>query len=339
MAIRKNRIDKLIQYWEPRVQAAFKQAIANIKSRSQVTAIAAMIEKGNVEGAIRAVNLDPANFRPFDATISHGFEAAGNFTAASIPAVTSAEGYRTIFQFSVRNPEAENWLSNYAATKVTEILADQEMMIRETLVASLAKGRNPRSAALDLVGRINSATGRREGGMIGLTSSQGEWVRNYRDALESEKPSTALDYKLRDRRFDRAVKAAEAEGRSLNVSAIDDMVRVYQNRALLYRAIAISRTETMAALHEAQQQAMEQAINSGAVDPQAIGFIWRTAEDDRVRDIHEVMDGQRVALGEMFVDGNGNELEFPGDPTAPPETTINCRCWREPDINFLQGVE
>jgi uncharacterized protein with gpF-like domain len=68
-------------------------------------------------------------------------------------------------------------------------------------------------------------------------------------------------------------------------------------------------------------------------------FAWRTAEDDRVRDAHVVMDGQTVAMGDFFIDGDGNLLEYPGDFRAPPETTINCRCWREPVVDFFAGIQ
>jgi hypothetical protein len=64
---------------------------------------------------------------------------------------------------------------------ITEIVADQKTAVRNFLEAGLAEGANPRTTALDLVGRISGASGKREGGVIGLTSSQEGWVRNYRD--------------------------------------------------------------------------------------------------------------------------------------------------------------
>jgi hypothetical protein len=117
------------------------------------------------------------------------------------------------------------------------------------------------------------------------------------------------------------------------------MVDAYENRALRYRAETIARTEAMASLHESQQQGMEQAVDTGAIERKDVTFIWHTASDDRVRDAHVPMDGQEVAMGEMFIDGDGNALEFPGDPNAPIETTANCRCWREPSVDFLARIE
>jgi hypothetical protein len=117
------------------------------------------------------------------------------------------------------------------------------------------------------------------------------------------------------------------------------MVDAYENRALRFRAEGIARTEAMAGLHEAQQQAMEQAVESGVISRTDVTFIWHITDDQRTRDAHVPMDGQEVAMGQMFIDGDGNALEFPGDPNAPIETTAQCRCWREPSVDFLAGLD
>lgn len=52
---------------------------------------------------------------------------------------------------------------------------------------------------------------------------------------------------------------------------------------------------------------------------------WRTRGDSRVRDAHRAADGQLKLLDEPFRVG-GVDMQAPGDPTAPPELTVNCRC-------------
>ncbi|WP_316959587.1 phage minor head protein [Streptomyces sp. TRM68367] len=47
--------------------------------------------------------------------------------------------------------------------------------------------------------------------------------------------------------------------------------------------------------------------------------------DSRVRDPHRDADGQVRLLGDAFQVG-GVDMQAPGDPTAPPELTCNCRC-------------
>lgn len=54
---------------------------------------------------------------------------------------------------------------------------------------------------------------------------------------------------------------------------------------------------------------------------------WLTSRDDRVRDDHQTLSGQRVAISEPFITGiKGERLMHPGDHRAPLNLTVNCRC-------------
>jgi len=52
---------------------------------------------------------------------------------------------------------------------------------------------------------------------------------------------------------------------------------------------------------------------------------WVTRHDNRVRITHVAADRQVVPLNSLFTVGTSRMLT-PGDPTAPPEEVINCRC-------------
>lgn len=52
---------------------------------------------------------------------------------------------------------------------------------------------------------------------------------------------------------------------------------------------------------------------------------WRTRGDARVRDTHRAVNGQLRLLDEAFTVG-GALMQYPGDPSAPPDLTVNCRC-------------
>ncbi|ADD07766.1 capsid protein gpC (plasmid) [Natrialba magadii ATCC 43099] len=56
-----------------------------------------------------------------------------------------------------------------------------------------------------------------------------------------------------------------------------------------------------------------------------IGEEWIAIGDQRTRDDHDDADGQIVAVDESFLVG-GEELDHPGDPSAPLEQIVNCRC-------------
>lgn len=331
-----NSWESLISHWEPRLQQAFFDAIYAVRNAAQIDQIVKMLDAGNVDGAVRAVGLDPTQFRSFDKTFEEAYEAGGITTATALPLMHDAEGFQVRFQFSIRNPVAEQWLRQYSSTMISGIIDDQRNMIREFLRAGLEAGANPRTTALDLVGRVG-ASGRREGGMIGLTQSQEQWVSNY--ALELEQtPAASLTRTLRDRRFDRAVQKSIDTGEPLSADLRAKMEVAYRNRALRYRAETIARSETITALHQAQDDALTQAVQSGGLKADAITMTWRSAGDDRVRDAHQDLNGESVKRGGMFQSSLG-PIRFPGDPDASPANTINCRCWLEPSVDFLAGIE
>lgn len=324
-----NRFDQLIDHWEPILRKAFLDAIQNIRDGARLGQIEQMIENGDIEGAVKAVGLNPASFRAFDRAIGAAFEAGGVATAHLAPV-------RLQFQFNIRYPSAEGWLRRYSGDLIREIYEDQKQMIRDVLVRGMQEGRNPRSVALDLVGRVG-ANGRRQGGLIGLTASQEKWVADYRETLLSD-PIKAITRKLRDKRFDKLIANSDGQDKPLLMEQIEKIVAAYRNRALRYRAERIARTEAMAALHQAQQEAITQMLGTGDIQADQISFIWRTARDKRVRDTHRSMDGQRREYGHSFLTGAGVRLRWPGDDSAPPAEVINCRCWREPKIDFLAGI-
>jgi uncharacterized protein with gpF-like domain len=136
----------------------------------------------------------------------------------------------------------------------------------------------------------------------------------------------ALDRGLRDHRFDRAVLRAVDSDTPLSNDQIDRMVARYHDRYLAYRAETIARTEAVKATSLARQEAMNQLVEDSGIDPDRVIRVWNTTQDKRTRDAHAVMDGQEVGAEEPFIDGDGNELMFPGDPSAPVETIANCRC-------------
>jgi hypothetical protein len=52
---------------------------------------------------------------------------------------------------------------------------------------------------------------------------------------------------------------------------------------------------------------------------------WVTRNDRKVRAAHAALQGRTIPLADGFKAGSG-VLRFPGDPLAPPDLVINCRC-------------
>ena len=88
------------------------------------------------------------------------------------------------------------------------------------------------------------------------------------------------------------------------------------------RARVIAQTETTRAYGAGTLAAgMEQSRVTGRLLQKA----WHTERDDRVRASHRAVDGAVRDLGYPFY-VDGYPMLFPGDPMAPPESVINCRC-------------
>lgn len=82
-----------------------------------------------------------------------------------------------------------------------------------------------------------------------------------------------------------------------------------------------ARTAITGAQNAGRQQQMEDAARMGI----EIHKQWLATLDSRTRDAHRRLDGQEVPFDEPFkIDGQ--EINYPGDPTAHPALVYNCRC-------------
>jgi hypothetical protein len=86
-------------------------------------------------------------------------------------------------------------------------------------------------------------------------------------------------------------------------------------------------------------QAIINAATMAAADAEEEGLVleWTTMHDNDVRPTHAEADGQRRPPGEKF-DVGGHEMRYPGDPTAPVDLWINCRCVLQPSRGALSAA-
>ena len=96
------------------------------------------------------------------------------------------------------------------------------------------------------------------------------------------------------------------------------------------RSERIARTEIQAAANRGTLEAYHQ---SGVVDKK----MWITAIDGRERESHAEANRQVVALEEPFIVG-ASMMQVPGDTSAPPNETINCRCTVVPVLTEARQV-
>ena len=107
-------------------------------------------------------------------------------------------------------------------------------------------------------------------------------------------------------------------GKGINVVA--NMLTRRFDQLSTWEAKRIARTE----IHNSHNQGVMRIYNEVGVEYTQ----WIAANDDRVRDSHEEIDGEIIPLGGTYSNG----LQYPGDTNGPIEEWINCRCSNAPFV-------
>lgn len=339
MAVHKSnrkKLDDLLEKLEPEVAAAFAAGVAEIVKNADAKLIAELLSQGRVNEAFDTMQINNATFRAMERQLELAFMEAGEATLGGGALSKKLTGGRAVITFGARNLAAERFL-NQTSIFITEIVADQRTGIREFLTEGLARGANPKSTALDLVGRIDPRTKKRVGGVVGLQSKQIQTISNAKLNLTSGDPALMNKYlslKLRDKRFDKIVLKSIRDGEAISEAKASQLMTSYSNRALKYRAETIARTETLGALSQAQHAGFELMV-AGGVEAKKIKKVWRTATDARVRDSHADLEGETVGIDERFSNG----LLYPREAGGAAEDVINCRCDVVYEVDYLAGLE
>lgn len=307
----RRRFEAEIARLAPTVRAAFLQAVADIKRSSDLARLTAAIETGDIPGVLSLLNLGSEYFAPLDEAVRGVYAAGGNYTMSSLPAKNPRTGLSLVIRFQGRLPRAEQWVATRSSRLITEMIDGQRELIRDVLAQKLTSGVGPKQTALDLVGRV--VDGRRQGGIVGLTSRDARALANYRLTLIEE-----------------GRKAAQVER----------MANRYSNKLLLRRGETIARTETIAALNAGRDEGVTQLIERGEVPAGDVVGEWSSTGDGKVRDSHSEMDGQTQPHGVPFVSPTGAQMMAPGDSSlgAGGEDVINCRCYKAVKIDWLAGA-
>jgi hypothetical protein len=316
MTASRSQILRLSEKLEGPTAKAFREAVAQIRSRARIDRLAAAIEAGDIERAFLEAGMREGSWSSVTETVRASYVEAGIFSmAANVPK-------RFGMTFNITNPRAEEWLRSHSSKFVTQINAEQRLSIMEVMKQGFAEGRNPRSTALDIVGRISPQTGRRAGGVIGLNGPQSDAVINARRQLENL-DSAYFQRVRRDKRFDGIVRKAIDSGTPMGESEINKIIGRYEDRLLQLRGETIARTETLASLNEASDEAIRQAVDAGLTPRDAVTRIWRHSFSLNERPGHLAMSGQERGLDEPFQNPHtGAMLMHPGDGEA--SEVINC---------------
>lgn len=334
--------DELLERYEPRLAAAFRECIDDIRSGIVLKTVVTALERGDIAGAVRAIQIEPQAFAALEVALQEAFNAGGINMTQSLPQLVAPDGTRVLFQFGVRNLMAETMLRTQSSTLVTNIVEDQREALRIAFEAGLARGQNPTRTALDVVGRVSRVTGRREGSVIGLTSRQVEFIESARESLatgNAEGMRRYLDMKTRDRRYDRTVAKAIREGKPVQGAMVSSIIGRLSDRNLKLRGDTIALEETRTALFSVRDVAIRQQIETGKITAQEVTKKWKHSGSENPRLQHIALSiqskEQGIPLDQPFIAADGTALMYPHDPRAPARHRLGCKCRIEYDIDFI----
>jgi len=299
------RLQRLLAQAEARFRNAFEEALRIVRDSQALSVVEDLLRQNRVDEALFAAEVAATRLATAWAQV---YVLAGGAVVDFI-----GDSFRVTAAFDVVNARAVQELQQNEFRLIREFVDEQRNAVRTALVAGTERGLNPRQQALLF----------RES--LGLTQFQTRAVENFRRLLE-EGSAEALTRELRDRRFDPTVLGAIRGDRTLSRDQINRMVERYRERYVAFRGETISRTEALSAVHAGSDEGFRQAIENGTLDAQELEQRWSTSQDERVRGSHRFMHGQSRPIGESFLSGRGNLLRYPGDPAAPAEDSIKCRC-------------
>lgn len=320
-------IAELLARYEPELQKAFLAGVDEIRNAAQIGQIAEALERGDIQAAVDLIAIDRAAYREFEDALAQAYSDGGAAALDELGVVRDSEGRVFSIRFNARNLQAERFIREHSSQLITRTVEDQREAVRQAMQERLAEGVNPRTTALDIVGRTDRATQRRTDGIVGLSAPQERYVSNARRELSEGNYGAYFTRQRRDKRFDATIRRAEREGRPLTGQEINRITGRYSDRLLALRGETIARTETLTSLRAAQYEAARQLADSGRVPREAIRLVWRATFDPRTRDSHAILHGESVGIDEPFVSPlTRARLRYPGDPLAPVGEIINCRC-------------
>jgi hypothetical protein len=323
------RLKKLLATHDKAVRDAILLAVRN--KRINVTELVAAIESRDTGRVITIAGITRADMFPLDQALVAAYSQGAGTIAAAAPAFAAQ------FGFNGRAVRAEAWARDHVGGLVTNIVEEQEQALRDVITRQLSEGRNPRAIANQISGKV--VNGGRQGGIVGLSGPQTQYLQNARSELEGL-DANYFTRKLRDRRFDSIVQRAIDTKTPLSQVDVNRISDRYSDRLLAQRAEVIARTESITALRAGRHEGILQAVDQGAINPQATTRVWDATLDSRTRPDHVAAHGQSVVgMTEPFVLSDGSQLLYPGDTSlgASAAQTISCRCTQLYFISWLAG--
>lgn len=319
--MRVNEVQRALDKIEPQLKTAFLVQIALIANSVKLADVERLVARNDAQGI--ASLLMGYGFHKLLELLRATFMQGGEQEMRDVPATLRQA-------FDVREDTADAWLRGNDQEVIQTLTQNQREAIGILLAAALLRGQSARKTALQIIGRKSGQTGRRSGGIVGLTGQDATWVETARQQLSSGDPAQMRDYlkrTQRDRAFDAMVNQAIDAEKPLADDDVERAAAAYSTKLSLTRAAVQTAAWALGALAAGRAMAYQQVINAG-VSSDRVRKVWRTVGDNKVRDTHAQMNGQVRPFMQPFQSTSGALMQEPGDTSlgAGPAETFNCRC-------------
>jgi hypothetical protein len=311
-------IEQALARLDPEVARAFIAAIQAARRQVDVAALVRALDAGDLITAARLLAFPQALMFPLEDAIRSAYMTGGQLLAASAPAA--------ILGFAGNTPRAAAWLQELSSTRIQGIYQDTLEATRVALVAGRDQGMGSRAIARMITGARQGT--QRVGGILGLTTQQADSIMSGRAKLASGDPKLMreyLDLKLRDRRFDRTIQKAIADGRAITGPELDKILEAHKSKALAYRGKVIAENETFQALESGRREAVAQALENPDVEGAVKRWQWNFSKSPR--DDHQALANMpAIPFDQPFTMADGTQMQYAHDPAGGARHNIGCGC-------------
>jgi uncharacterized protein with gpF-like domain len=287
-------VERKARELRPDLARAFLRGFENLRSELTDAQLQRLIEEGSIDRLLNEAFSEQKIDRAFGELreqVRASVYQAARATMRDMPRGSAVT-------FNSLNPRVIDGIRDLETRVMRTLREDIRESVRQHVTEGLREG----------VGSRATARGVRS--VVGLAPNQEFAVRNFRRSLETGDIRKALEYRLRDRRFDRALAG------ELDAAKIDRMTEAYRKRMLAFHAETVTHTASLDAMKAGQRTSWLDAVEQGTVDRSRLRKRWVTVGDSRVRPEHDAMNKQEVGFDEPFSNGE----------MIPGESTYNCRC-------------
>lgn len=305
----------------PALQRAYLEQIRATVSASTIAAVERYIDDNDEPGLVAYLSLG---------VLAAFFEIArGIFLAGGKKPREKPPGGRMV-DFDITTASAQRAIATQASSTLQQISLGQAEAIRLMMQAGTIAGQSSKQTAVDILGRYSPQTGRRSGGVIGLTGADAQAILTARSQLNSGLKAEVAKYLQRvdrDKALDGIARRAAAADKPVAPADVQRMTAAYADRKAKTRAKMLARTTGLESYNAGFNQLYVQ-LSQQPKAPSSITKNWRNKGDERVRNTHEILGGQVVPLAMPFTTGKGAMLMYPGDSSlgAGLDERANCRC-------------